>query len=90
MNILFYKGQRVVFIGNPKGLEPGEPHGLIDGKSYYVNNPCGQERYGFVWITLQGFADDDGFEQRGFIPYDDDLKLENEIHEALKGQKIIV
>lgn len=48
------------------------------------------EDNGGVWVTLQGFGEDSGFEQTGFIPYDDDLKLENEIHEALKGQKIIV
>lgn len=87
---MFYQGQRVValtVVANGWSLNPNSPQ-PIDGKSYYVSNPKASEFGGLVWITISGFSDKNEFWQGQFVPYDTDAQLEEEIHQAMKGNLI--
>lgn len=87
---LFYRGQKVVYIGDTKTRQFPFITQLIEGKAYYVSDPNKDDDKQGIWITLAGIPETHLYLQRVFVPYETDLKLDNEIHEALKGQKIIV
>lgn len=83
---MFYQGQRVVFVGVPSDHEDKDCSPLIEGKSYYVENPNVKNLPHPEWgtyIELSGITWN-AYDQRGFIPYDTDQAMENEIHQALK------
>lgn len=86
---LFYQGQRVVFVGVPHGVECPNKIELIEGKSYYIVNPNYPTQYtDRVFIALSGL-NEFCYLQTGFIPYDEDQALEDEIKTALnEGLKI--
>jgi len=94
MKSLFSVGDTVVCVDSKK-----QP--LIEGKTYTIKGisvcKCGRVRvdvgdesdphdcagcYGNIGTCI--------YYQTRFVPLDTDHALENEIHEALKGQKIIV
>ncbi|HEU5289468.1 MAG TPA: hypothetical protein VFU05_02420 [Cyclobacteriaceae bacterium] len=84
---LFYTGQRVVCIdgGEPIGT-CGTRNQIIEGKSYYITDPCRKETNKAVYVSLSGFNPNFAWRQDCFVPYDEDQKLENEIFESLKGK----
>lgn len=89
---LFYQGQRVVAVVSvpPPFVVDDKFPMPIDGKSYYITHPNALVNGGYIFVKIAGFEATQMFWQGLFVGYDTDHALENEIHEALKGQKIIV
>lgn len=94
MNALFEIGQKVVCVDSS-----GQSR-ITEGKTYTVKNAhcC---KCGFVRIDVGVASNDDEclhcdnktgaciYFQTRFVPLDADHQLEEEIHEALKGNKIL-
>lgn len=83
---MFYQGQRVVCVdgGEPVGT-CGTPNPIIEGKSYYISDPCRKETTKAIYVSLSGFNPNYAWRQDCFVPYDEDQKLEDEIREALNS-----
>lgn len=91
---MFYQGQAVRCVdAADHGFSYPNARRVIEGKRYYIKDPIcegitikgdGVRRV----VTLEGFGDQKFWQMR-FIAEEDDQNIEEEIHQALKGQKIV-
>lgn len=94
MKPLFYKGQIVTCIDssttNGRGFDEDVNWPLIEGKNYTIENPdykSNEIKDDVCAVTL--FNVWGVFDQERFIPLEADRQADEEIHQALKGNKIL-
>lgn len=87
MKPLFNTNQRVVYVNRKPFDSSGlYPNPLTEDKVYYIANPDRHRDNGKIYVSLSGVRINAAFDQNDFIPYEDNLSLEDEIFESLKGK----